>query len=1062
MLSQWHLCYAIPTQNVEPQKNNGRVMQSVKNKRSITVITRIIAVGLSVWLGTANALQLYDGQSFRYDINPDGSLATGSLSAYDQSYRLRVNDTTYQGNIVDLGYEGREAHTSVFVEPNSGLQVERRVYVARYANYARYTEILRNPTSVSVSVDVEVFGGLGSANTTLTLADQGQYLITDDSSASTPTGMPTLLHYHSQTSNANDRRIVATHQLENGRLSWIYPDVTVPGDSQVRLVYFVAQSHDFSSADVVAKRVFFNASNLYDGIDSQGLSEILNFIAPQASPSSDFSAATALSLDEQRYSSLTSDSPLSHWRAASPAGYYQFKLDAGQRLSIRASAAYNTMLYLFDDVTGQNLLAWNDNAHALTHNAHLLFTAPATQVYYLEVTPYNATDLGDYALITQSVDISNQRPQSYAIVTEYGTTSTTLDQVTLIDFSTDLDGQIVERCWLFGDGNPQTCSDSQRMQHRYEQAGQYQVGLTLRDDQGGLAQRNTIVSLAAEYDGVEMPLSSSVQGELSSSDDFSSIRAETYADEYVIKDVVAGNALVIEMRSDEVDSYLYLYDRYRNLIRQDDNGGTEQNARIDYTPAENGDLLIIASSVDSKDSGLYTLQVNRAQNVATADIDLDAVSVFGNPLQRLFIARLPAGFTPNFFQWDFGDSSSVVTTDRATVQHQYNQGGNYSVTLTAQDTRVADAEPVTVTQVFNIDESTVSLSANFSMTPLLGEAPLRVFFTNQSQSSRTGDSLQYLWRFGDGQVSTEREPRHTYTQEGVYYVTLQVYSSSTGVNSSFSLPVNVIDRSTPTIAVSSPKRNRPQVLMAGIDPILLDLTDTEFEVFAIVRPGDEAVQNVRLVQDDNTVRLVLQHVATYPNGDQRYAAIFPFATGIFPVTTFGDLWGAAAGQFRLRVQDQSDKFHLFPTLEIGNITPSRVSNQALLVPPTRLSGIRRTYPQVVGAGFDPTLVDNTEAGFTIKAIVRTGLAPIRSVTLARNGDDFSLPMVYQEALPNGDTVYAATLTYPAGTLRSSTDVNDELGQLFGSNEGQYHIVAVDMQAREHRFPEFKIGNFPAQ
>jgi gliding motility-associated-like protein len=45
-----------------------------------------------------------------------------------------------------------------------------------------------------------------------------------------------------------------------------------------------------------------------------------------------------------------------------------------------------------------------------------------------------------------------------------------------------------------------------------------------------------------------------------------------------------------------------------------------------------------------------------------------------------------------------------------------------------------------------------------------------ITFNNTS----TGDILTYLWSFGDGNTSTDKDPIHTYVAEGTYEVTLTV------------------------------------------------------------------------------------------------------------------------------------------------------------------------------------------------------------------------------------------------------------------------------------------------
>lgn len=61
----------------------------------------------------------------------------------------------------------------------------------------------------------------------------------------------------------------------------------------------------------------------------------------------------------------------------------------------------------------------------------------------------------------------------------------------------------------------------------------------------------------------------------------------------------------------------------------------------------------------------------------------------------------------------------------------------------------------------------------FRSFPLQGAPPLRVRFQNYSG----GDPIHFLWDFGDGTTSTEISPTHTYANEGVYSVKLNVITS---------------------------------------------------------------------------------------------------------------------------------------------------------------------------------------------------------------------------------------------------------------------------------------------
>jgi PKD repeat protein len=60
--------------------------------------------------------------------------------------------------------------------------------------------------------------------------------------------------------------------------------------------------------------------------------------------------------------------------------------------------------------------------------------------------------------------------------------------------------------------------------------------------------------------------------------------------------------------------------------------------------------------------------------------------------------------------------------------------------------------------------------ADFSATPQSGLLPLAVTFQDMS----TGNPGSWRWDFGDGSISTETSPAHTYTRAGTYTVRLTV------------------------------------------------------------------------------------------------------------------------------------------------------------------------------------------------------------------------------------------------------------------------------------------------
>ncbi|MBD3285253.1 PKD domain-containing protein [candidate division WOR-3 bacterium] len=119
---------------------------------------------------------------------------------------------------------------------------------------------------------------------------------------------------------------------------------------------------------------------------------------------------------------------------------------------------------------------------------------------------------------------------------------------------------------------------------------------------------------------------------------------------------------------------------------------------------------------------------------------------------------------PTSWLWDFGDGSSNETTQNPT--HLYNDPGTYSVTLTATNTFGSD--DTTRTDYINVGSAPDPVTANFTANPTTGTAPLTVTFSDQS----TGNPDSWEWSFGDGQISTQQNPSHEYTDPGNYDVEL--------------------------------------------------------------------------------------------------------------------------------------------------------------------------------------------------------------------------------------------------------------------------------------------------
>ncbi len=125
--------------------------------------------------------------------------------------------------------------------------------------------------------------------------------------------------------------------------------------------------------------------------------------------------------------------------------------------------------------------------------------------------------------------------------------------------------------------------------------------------------------------------------------------------------------------------------------------------------------------------------------------------------------------TPTSWEWDFGDGN---TSTNQFPTHLYSTPGTYEVSLNAiyssscQGTEVK-AGYITVGEIPFVD-FTADVTAGC-------ETPFPVQFTNGSLGS---GPLDYIWSFGDGNISTDENPLNVYANNGVFNVSLTATNSA--------------------------------------------------------------------------------------------------------------------------------------------------------------------------------------------------------------------------------------------------------------------------------------------
>jgi len=105
-------------------------------------------------------------------------------------------------------------------------------------------------------------------------------------------------------------------------------------------------------------------------------------------------------------------------------------------------------------------------------------------------------------------------------------------------------------------------------------------------------------------------------------------------------------------------------------------------------------------------------------------------------------------------------------------------------------------------------------SVSFSADPTSGNRPLSVQFTDQS----VGSVISHLWEFGDGIISTEINPSHTYNTTGSFTVTLIVTGTVSTNQKTIPACINVGEAPPVADFLGSPRE--------GVAPLNVVFTDT--------------------------------------------------------------------------------------------------------------------------------------------------------------------------------------------------------------------------------------------
>jgi len=323
----------------------------------------------------------------------------------------------------------------------------------------------------------------------------------------------------------------------------------------------------------------------------------------------------------------------------------------------------------------------------------------------------------------------------------------------VVDFTNQSTGSITSHAWSFGDGGSSTLAAPS---HTYGAAGTYTVALTETGPGGANTRTRTAYIVVSEPAPVAEFVGTPTSG----------VAPLVVAFTNQSTGAVTSHAWSFgDGDTSTLASPSHTYNAagtYTVALTETGPGGANTRTRSSYIVVS--EPAPVAEFVGTPTSGVAPLVVSFT-NQSTGAITSHA--------------------------WSFGDGD---TSTLASPSHTYSVPGTYTVALT--ETGPGGANTRTRSSYIVVSEPPPV--ADFLGSPLTGTAPLVVNFTDLSSGAIT----TWAWDFGDGGSSNVPSTDYTYTQPGIFPVTLTV-SGPGGTDSLTRAGYVLVDAPAPTADFSA-------------------------------------------------------------------------------------------------------------------------------------------------------------------------------------------------------------------------------------------------------------------
>lgn len=294
---------------------------------------------------------------------------------------------------------------------------------------------------------------------------------------------------------------------------------------------------------------------------------------------------------------------------------FEFEAEEGQTVVIDLlSDDFDTYLYLSSSLD-EDFDIQNDDYRDLTTRSQIEFTVPESGNYVVGVTSYESDEMGDYTLTFSTVEVrveegelvqgdeeldSGEFVDWYEVEGHLGEMG--VFQLTSSGFDTYLILEDPDGFSIHNDDYRGSTAESQ-IESDFLQEGIYRIGVTSFDPE----ETGDYVLRIRSQEGIEYEeVADSGELERELSGDEVTLADGSYADGYSFV-AEEGNTVIVEMRSDDFDTYLKIRGP-GGMDESNDDAEGETDSRIAFRVRETGRYQITATSYKSGDSGDYAIE----------------------------------------------------------------------------------------------------------------------------------------------------------------------------------------------------------------------------------------------------------------------------------------------------------------------------------------------------------------------------------------------------------------------------------------------------------------------